>query len=388
MKKKKILDIIVMAFLVLNPLIDLFGCFQDKYLNIPVSINYIIRGLFFLGIFIYLFTKKDNRKMLIVFLVYFLLAISSYFMRSLNLYEELVNILKIFYLPIMMMFFAKYRNEYIDDRFILGTYFLYIITFVIMYIFKVNKEYLNTIGVILVGLLPITLNYVLEAKSYILKIVFGLALALSIYLISTKLIVIGVFLVTLCTLFGKYKYEFIYNGFKKRLKIILIFLAFIGVFVLLVRFSPFYVNVKNQIIGLNIHSFKDVYKLRTIDRFVFSGGITRVDNVMGPLLKHGYTNIMYGIGKTGIVKYTGIDIFDIFATTGLFGGVIFIIMFSFIHRKTELKKVYYFSYLVFVITSIFIGSVLIYPSISLLMSTLYLVSFNSDKIVKKNPVNI
>ena len=383
MKKKKILDIIVMAFLVLNPLIDLFGCFQDKYLNIPVSINYIIRGLFFLGIFIYLFTKKDNRKMLIVFLVYFLLAISSYFMRSLNLYEELVNILKIFYLPIMMMFFAKYRNEYIDDRFILGTYFLYIITFVIMYIFKVNKEYLNTIGVILVGLLPITLNYVIEAKSYILKIVFGLALALSIYLISTKLIVLGVFLVTLCTLFGKYKYEFIYNGFKKRLKIILIFLAFIGVFVLLVRFSPFYVNVKNQIIGLNIHSFKDVYKLRTIDRFVFSGGITRVDNVMGPLLKHGYTNIMYGIGKTGIVKYTGIDIFDIFATTGLFGGVIFIFMFSFIHRKTELKKVYYFSYLVFVITSIFIGSVLIYPSISLLMSTLYLVSFNSDKIEKK-----
>ncbi|MBR4351271.1 MAG: O-antigen ligase family protein [Bacilli bacterium] len=383
MKKKKILDIIVMAFLVLNSLIDLFGCFQDKYLNIPVSINYIIRGLFFLGIFIYLFTKKDNRKLLIVFLVYFLLAISSYFMRSLNLYEELVNILKIFYLPIMMMFFAKYRNEYIDDRFILGTYFLYIITFVIMYIFKVNKEYLNTIGVILVGLLPITLNYVLEAKSYILKIVFGLALALSIYLISTKLIVLGVFLVTLCTLFGKYKYEFIYNDYKKRLKIILIFLAFIGVFVLLVRFSPFFVNVKNQIIGLNIHSFKDVYKLRTIDRFVFSGGITRVDNVMGPLLKHGYTNIMYGIGKTGIVKYTGIDIFDIFATTGLFGGVIFIIMFSFIHRKTELKKVYYFSYLVFVITSIFIGSVLIYPSISLLMSTLYLVSFNSDKIVKK-----
>lgn len=383
MNKKKIFNIIVIAFLILNPLIDLFGCFQDKYLNIPVSINYIIRGLFFLGIFIYLFTKRDNRKMLIIFLIYAFLAISSYFMRSLNMYEELVNILKIFYLPIMMMFFAKYRNEYIDDRFILGTYFLYIITFIIMYIFKVNKEYLNTIGVILVGLLPITLNYVIENKNIILKIVFGLALALSIYLISTKLIVLGVFIVTLCTLFGKYKYEFIYNGFKKRLKVILIFLAFISVFALLVRFSPFYANVKDQILALNIHSFKDVFKLRTIDRFVFSGGISRVDNVMGPLLKHGYINIMYGIGKTGIIKYTGIDIFDIFATTGLFGGVIFIIMFSFIHRKTELKKVYYFSYLVFIITSIFIGSVLIYPSISLIMSTLYLVSFNSDKLIEK-----
>ena len=101
------------------------------------------------------------------------------------------------------------------------------------------------------------------------------------------------------------------------------------------------------------------------------------------LLKNGYDTIMYGLGKTGIVNYTGIDIFDIFATTGLFGGIIFILMFSFIHRKTELKKVYYFSYLVFIITSIFIGSVLIYPSISLIISTLYLVSANSDKIVKK-----
>ena len=386
MKKKKILDIIVIAFLVLNPLLDLLGCFQNKYFNIPIEINYIIRGLFFLGIFIYLFIKKDNRKMLIVFLIYFLLAISSFFMRKLNMYEELVNILKIFYLPVMMMFFSKYKNEKIDDRFILDIYFLYIATFFIMYIFKVNKSYINTIGVILVGLLPITLNYVIESKNYILKVVFGLALAASIYFISTKLMVLGVFLVTICTLFGKYKYEFIYNGFKKKMKVILIFLAFISVFVLLVRFSPFYVNVKNQIIGLNIHSFKDVYKLRTIDRFVFSGGITRVDNVMGPLLKHGYTNIMYGIGKTGVVnaigKYTGIDIFDIFATIGLFGGIIFIFMFSLVHRNTELKKVYYFSYLVFIITSIFIGSVLIYPSISILMSTLYLVSFNSDKKTK------
>lgn len=383
MKKRKILDIVVMAFLVLNPILDLFGCFQDKYFKIPISINYIIRGLFFLAILIYLFTKRDNRKMLIVFLLYFILAISSYFMRKLNMYEEVVNILKIFYLPVMMIFFAKYDNEKINDKFILGTYFLYIVSFVIMHIFKVDKNYLNTIGVILVGLLPITLNYVMEAKSHILKIVFYSLLALSIYLVGTKLIVLGVFIVVLCTLFGKYKYEFIYNGFKRRFKLLLILFLFIGLYVVLIRFSPFYVNLKTQLAGLNIHTVRDFLKLRTIDRFIFSGGITRVDNVMGPLLKNGYDTIMYGLGKTGIVNYTGIDIFDIFATTGLFGGIIFILMFSFIHRKTELKKVYYFSYLVFIITSIFIGSVLIYPSISLIISTLYLVSANSDKIVKK-----
>ena len=383
MKKKKILDIIVMFFLVLNPILDLINSFQDNFLKLPVSINYIIRGLFFLGILIYLLTKKDNRKMLIIFLIYFILAIGSYFMRKFNMYEELVNLLKIFYLPVMMIFFSKYKNEKIDDRFILGTYILYIISYVIMYLCKANTYYINTIGVILVGLLPITLHYVMESKSYILKVVFYLLLGLSVFLIGTKLIVVGIFLVVLCTLFGKYKYEFIYNGFKKRLKVILIFLGFIAVIALVARFSPFYTNVKTQITALHIQSVRDVFKLKTIDRFVFSGGITRVDKVMGPLLKNGYDNIMYGIGKTGIVKYTGIDIFDIFATTGVFGGIIFIIMFSFIHRKTELKKIYYFSYLVFIITSIFIGSVLIYPSISLIMSTLYLVSANSDKISKK-----
>ena len=104
---------------------------------------------------------------------------------------------------------------------------------------------------------------------------------------------------------------------------------------------------------------------------------------MGPLLKNGYDTIMYGLGKTGLGDYTRIDIFDIFATTGLFGGIIFIIMFSFVHRKTELKKIYYFSYLVFIIVSIFAGSVLIYPSISLLLSTLYIISANSKEEVKK-----
>ena len=58
-------------------------------------------------------------------------------------------------------------------------------------------------------------------------------------------------------------------------------------------------------------------------------------------------------------------------------------MFSFVHRKTELKKIYYFSYLVFIIVSIFAGSVLIYPSISLLLSTLYIISANSKEEVKK-----
>lgn len=383
MNKSKIFDKFIILFLIFSPLLDLLAYFQDTYFKIPVSISYIVRGIFLLIIFIYLLRKQDNRKLLIVFLIYFILALSSYFMRKLNIFTEVVNLLKIFYLPVLMLFFSKYNNEKINDKFILKIYGIYILTFVVMYIFKIDRFYLNTIGVILVGLLPIVLNYVLESKSYILKIGFIIIYSLCIYLISTKLIVIGSFIVILISLFSRYKYEILYNDFKDKFKYILLVVVFVALYILFIRFTPFYSSIKQDVLALNIHSFKDIYRFRTIDKIVFSGGISRIDTAMGPLLKNGYDTIMYGLGKTGLGDYTRIDIFDIFATTGLFGGIIFIIMFSFVHRKTELKKIYYFSYLVFIIVSIFAGSVLIYPSISLLLSTLYIISANSKEEVKK-----
>lgn len=379
MNKSKLFDKLIILFLMFSPLLDLLAYFQDKYIKIPVSISYIVRGIFLLIIFIYLLRKQDNRKLLIVFLIYFILALSSYFMRKLNVFTEFVNLLKIFYLPILMLFFSKYKNEKINDKFILRIYAVYILTFIVMYIFKIDRFYLNTVGVILVGLLPIVLNYILESKNIFLKIGFIIVYSLCIYLISTKLIVIGSFIVIVISLFSRYKYEILCNDFKDKLKYLLLVLAFAILYVLFVRFTPFYSSIKQDIMALNIHSFSDIYKFRTIDKIVFSGGISRIDNVMGPLLKNGYDSIMYGLGKTGIGEYTRIDIFDIFATTGLFGGIIFIIMFSFVHRQTELKKIYYFSYLVFIIVSIFAGSVLLYPSISLLLSTLYIISSNSKE---------
>ena len=159
MNKSKIFDKFIILFLIFSPLLDLLAYFQDTYFKIPVSISYIVRGIFLLIIFNYLLRKQDNRKLLIVFLIYFILALSSYFMRKLNIFTEVVNLLKIFYLPVLMLFFSKYNNEKINDKFILKIYGIYILTFVVMYIFKIDRFYLNTIGVILVGLLPIVLNF-------------------------------------------------------------------------------------------------------------------------------------------------------------------------------------------------------------------------------------
>lgn len=383
MNKNKLLDKIVMLFILLSPILDLLSFFQDKYLKLPFSISFIIRGVFLIGIIIYLFRRKDNRKMLFFFLLYFILTIGSYLMRKLNIYNEIVNLLKIFYLPILMLFFSKYNNTKIDDKFILKVYVMYIITFIIMFIFKMDREYVSVIGAVLVGLLPITLNYVMESKSYILKTVFYILLALIIYLVGTRLIVTGTFVVILGMYAIKYKYEFIYNGFKRRFVLLLSIIGFIVIFVLLARFSPFYNIMKETITSLNIHSFRDIYRFNTIDKFIFTGGLSEFADSMKNFIKGGYDTVMYGLGVSGIKRFTEIDAFDILLTTGIFGSIVFIIMFTYTNFRTELKKVYYFSYIMFIAISLFCGRALIYPSVSLFIAVVYLLSTNSIKIKKK-----
>lgn len=383
MNKSKIFDKLIILFIIFSPILDLLSSIQDKYLNIPVQISAIIRCIFLVFIFVYIFRNKDNRKLLILFLVYTLLAISSFFTRKLGLYTEILNLFRIFHLPIMMIFFSKYNNKKIDDKFILKIYMLYILVFILMHIFKLDKNYLNIISAVIVGILPITLNYVLKAKSYILKVLFTILLGLCVYFVSTKLIVIGTLIVSICVFISHYRLEFIYNNYKRRLKIILIFIIFISLFVVLVRFAPFYLNIKKEIIDLNIHKLKDVYSFRTIDTLLFSGSLTNIKNIINTFVKGGYDSIVYGIGKTKLGNYTNIDFMDMLLTVGVFGIIIYFIMFNMVHRKTELKKIYYMSYIVFLVISIFFGHVFMYPSVSLLIALLYIVSSNSIKIEKK-----
>lgn len=383
MDKKKIFDKFIVLFILLSPILDLFSCIQSKYLNLPVSISFVIRGLFFVLIFIYLIRKQDNRKILILFLIYFILAVGSYFVRKINLHTEIVNLVRMFYLPIMMIFASKYENDKIDDKFILKIYMFYIVSFIIMHLLNMDIYYITVVSAVLVGILPIALNYIFDSKSYILKIAFYVLFLASIFIISTKLIVIGSFVVFMFMYVNHYKYEFLYNDFKKRFILIMYALLFIVIYCAVIRFSPFYISIKEELISLNIHTFRDVYSFKTIDTLLFSGTLTNIRTIIRAYFDGGYDAIMYGIGKTGIGKYTGMDPFDIIATTGIFGSAIFIIIFIYIQFKTELKNIYYYSYFTFLVISLFQGKSLIFPSISLLVSVLYIVSRNSVDSKKK-----
>ena len=383
MDKNKLFNKFVLAFIILNPILDFLSIIQDKYLKFPVSIGLIIRGLFLLVVFIYLFRNKDNRKLLLFFLIYFILALSAYLLRKVNIYYEIVNLLKIFYLPIMMVFFSKYDNNKIDDKFILKMYFIYVLLFVILHIMKLDTQYSLIVSVIFVGLLPVTLNYIMNSKNYILKIVFYVLLALLLYLIGTRFIATGFLVVFTYVYFAKYKLEFIYNGFKRRFVIIILYLLFLVCLFSILYFTPFYGIMKDTIVSLNIHSIRDVYRFRTIDQLIFSGSISEFVSIMKDFVKGGYDVVMYGLGWNGIKNFTRNDPFDIFVTTGIFGSVIFLLMFIYVNFRTELKKEHYFSYLMFIFISVFIGRTLLHPSVSIFIALMYLVSSNAIKIEKK-----
>ena len=190
MKKEKKFNLLVIVFMLIQPLLDVITSIQINNNINAISISLIIRGLFFLIVLYYLLKNKE-RKFLFLFLVYFLLAISYQlaFTKN-NFIVEISNIIQIFYLPILILFFNKYNNKNISDKFVLILYFIYLNLILVPYLFGigyditsryVNKKgffglfyFGNEISGILIGLLPIVLNYVIKANNYILKFVFYL----------------------------------------------------------------------------------------------------------------------------------------------------------------------------------------------------------------------
>lgn len=100
MNKK--LNLLVIIFLLLNPILDV-----TSFLNLPFSI--IIRSLFLVGIVLYLFINKKELKLLIPLLIFNIISfIYQYFYLKFGLTETVSSIFKFLYLPVSILFFKNY----------------------------------------------------------------------------------------------------------------------------------------------------------------------------------------------------------------------------------------------------------------------------------------
>ncbi len=200
MNKK--LNLLVIIFLLLNPILDV-----TSFLNLPFSI--IIRSLFLAGIVLYLFINKKELKLLIPLLIFNIISfIYQYFYLKFGLIETVSSIFKFLYLPVSILFFKNYSLAAEKSKIETIILITYLGIYLFSYLFKIGANaYLPTDGksgfkglfssinefsAIIVCLLPIAVNYLRSKKNYIVLIIILICSSIASLLIGTKVLMGGI----------------------------------------------------------------------------------------------------------------------------------------------------------------------------------------------------
>lgn len=392
----------IIIFLLIEPLIDVLTSFQVRN-NIGLfSIGTIIRGLFFLFIIIYLYKNNYSRKSILLFLLYVFLAMIYYLSDSkINIFSEIINIIKIFYLPFIICFFNNYENEKINDKFILGIYLIYLNLILIPSLFNVGynisdvyvnkKGYLglfysgNEISAVILSLMPVAVNYIYNSKNYILKVFVLLETLFSIMLIGTKTLFLGFIVIVLYFIIKYIKNNFILLSTKMKLIFVSIFILCISILVLV---TPRLSVTKNLNVSLNyykIEKLDDLFTYESIDNIIFSKRLTYLNKINSEYKKGDLKSYIYGIGNTKImnIKDIEIDIFDIFYSIGIFGTFIYLLILIVSINKVKLKGYYKLSLILILIASLFSGHILTEPMVTIYIGLLYILNKNKKEDNKK-----
>lgn len=385
---KKHLDLIIYFFLLLSPVIDCLTGLQERF-NIPFSIGVIVRGIIMVLAIYYLFKSNKNRNNIYLFLVYLMIeCIYTYCYLRTGVFTEFKNVIVIFYLPIMILFFSYYGNKKIDGKLMLTINFIYLFSIVIPFLFGLGfntysgadgkSAFLgfffdgNELSALLILILPLSINYMLKEKNYLYLACYLFLYALSIIIVGTKVLLLGTFIVILYFAFRALsKLEK-----KKRFILIIGILIFIGLSISILPFTPVY---KNLVISMDYYGVKtifDLFKPKFIDNIVFSNRIAFAIKVFKTFGSN-FIFIIFGIGKYGLlaIKDVEIDIFDIFYSIGVLGTVIY--LYTYGKNVFKISGIYKFTFILLLIISLFSGHILIKPMVATFLSVLYLLDYNT-----------
>lgn len=383
MKKKY--DFIIYLFILLSPLIDCLTGLQERF-NIPFSIGVIVRGVILLTALIYLFIINKNRNYIYLFLLYLVIeCIYAFTYLKTGVFTEFKNIIVIFYLPLMILFFNNYKNKKINNSLLTMISFIYLFLIIIPFLFGLGfntysgadgkSAFLgffyegNELSALMILLLPISIKYLFENKKYLHLVIYLILYLISIILVGTKVLLLGTFVV-----FMYFGIKYI-SKFEKRKKLIfsIILLMLIGLCFLIIPFTPVY---KNLVISMDYYGVKtilDLFKPKFIDNIIFSNRISFLVKVF-KTFSSSLIFILFGIGKSTLmlIKDVEIDIFDIIYSIGLIGTIIYFIVFN--KNIFKLKGLYRFIFILLVVISLFSGHVLIKPMVTTFMGVLYMLN--------------
>ena len=141
-KKEKILYLFILCM----PFIDLLSSIAT-WNNWP-SIGLVVKGLFMLFAILYLLqNQKKVRPIFIFLLLYGILALGMAHYFNNSTFQELTNLIKIFYLPTLILFFSYVQDSLLNEKMITKITTIYLLLYIVPYFFQlghnINEIYPN-----------------------------------------------------------------------------------------------------------------------------------------------------------------------------------------------------------------------------------------------------
>ena len=376
--KKNIQDYLIIIFLLLGPILDVFSFYNNP-------INIIVRTVFLISVIIYLLLTKKEYKYLLPLLVFALiLFIYQYLYLHIGLVSTISNILKFLYLPVGMLFFKNYIVPTNKNILLTVILFTYLLIYYFSYITKLGANaYLDTDGksgfkglfssinefsAILVCLIPVVFTYLKNNKRYLLLITLILLITGCSLLIGTKVLLGGLVFGIVYLLFQE-RDKLFFNR-RSKTKVIIILLALLTLVLGAFLFTKTR-TYKNMLVQNDFFKVENVLSFDYLNKIIFNDRFSFASDNFNYFKNQDLSHQLLGISLQDTnIKMIEIDILDIIIRYGIIGFIIFTTISILIIKDTKPTTDSIISLILLVLISLTSGHVLFYPAVSIYFGVL------------------
>ena len=107
---------VLSKFILIQPIIDIITSIMINEFNLSISLGMIIRFVFFLYTFIYIFQNRDKKIniYLLIWIVYGSISLIGNYMlkENFNIISHGVSLIKMFYFPCLLLFYYLYFKKH------------------------------------------------------------------------------------------------------------------------------------------------------------------------------------------------------------------------------------------------------------------------------------
>ena len=407
---RKNINIIIVLFILIQPILDLLTGLCLHLLNINLTIGIIIRVLFMiLIVYTSLFVFKKKKLIipyLLIFIYCILYLIGIIVYKETGIFYELQGLVKVMYYPIMLLSIYSIKDEInISKLTLFTTLFLYLIFIFIPTLFGLGyKTYeitkigtlgffnsANEISGIISILTPFMFVILIESKKVILKLLITIMYLVVILMMGTKTpflslgIVIGM---TFIYLWFNWLHK---KEYKKLVYSFVIILVGILLSIIIVPQTNFYKNIETELKFIKVDDPTEVFSsYKLVDHAIFGQRLSFLEKrSLDYKFSNNYQKLV-GIGylKNGKeTKQVEMDYFDIFINHGLLGFLIVMSVIMYILKDIIInhKKIDYENYmtitsiiLIFIL-SLMTGHIITAPAVSILTIIIFISLIKQDK---------